>query len=79
MTLTVGQNGALYGMYNPNHGLSFTTRNLIERRMIERITTGNIQRVVQVVFGNVIDMRDHMNSHPGTNRTHISRPDTTIL
>jgi len=39
----------------------------------------NLQRVIQVVFGNIVDMRNHMNCHPGMNRTHIAGFHIAIL
>ncbi len=37
------------------------------------------ERAVQIVFGNMANMGNHMNSHPGAYRTHISCFDRAIL
>jgi hypothetical protein len=37
------------------------------------------ERVVQIIFGNVVNMGNHMDSHPGTHSTYISCFDSTVL
>lgn len=69
----------LDGMYNLIHMLLFTIRDLIERSMMVQTRTAHMQRAVQVVFGNMVDMGDRMNSHPGMNSARISCPDSAIL
>ncbi len=79
MYFTVRQNGMLDGKYHLVYWLSLMTGEFIERRMAVRIRVANLQRVVQVVFGNFVDLRDHMNSHPGVNGIHVTCLDLTIL
>ena len=69
----------LDGTYHLVYRLSFMTGEFIERRMAVLVRIANLQRAVQVVFGNIVDLRDHMNSHPGMNCTHITCLDFTIL
>lgn len=38
-----------------------------------RLVIGDMQRLIQVAFGNVIEMRDIGNGHPGVNRPDITR------
>ena len=61
------------------YGLPFTLRNLIEGYMTQWFRIAHIKRVAQVVFGNIVNMGDHVNGHPGTNSVHISCFDSAIL
>lgn len=79
MYFTVRQNGMLDGIYHMVYRLSLMTGEFIKRRMAIRIRVAKLQRVVQVVFGNFVDLRDHMNSHPGVNGTHVTCLDLIIL
>ncbi len=75
----IRQNGLLDDTYNLVYRPSLTIRDLIERRTTERTRSVNLQRAVQVVFGDMVDMGDYLNGHPGMNSAHISRFDSTIL
>jgi len=79
MLFAIGQNSVLEGSYHLRHRLPFATGNLIERRVTQNLRTVDLQRVLEVNFGNVIDMRDDVNSHPGVNCTHISLLKLAIL
>src|SRR5438105_2732918 len=76
---TIHQDGMLDGAYNLIHRLSFTIRDVIERRMTQHLRTTYIKRTVQVIFGNVVDIGDHMDGHPGMNSMYIFRSDSLIL
>jgi len=65
----------LDGMYELVYRLPFTGCNLIEGRM----TIVYLERAGQVVFGNMADMGDHMNGHPGANSLYISCFDRAVL
>ncbi len=52
---------------------------LIKRGMMELISIADLERAVQVIFGNMVYMRDHTNGHPGMNGIHILCFDCTIL
>ena len=47
--------------------------------MTKRISIADCQFAGEVVFGNVIEVSDHMNSHPGANSIHIARFERVIL
>ncbi len=79
MLFPIRQNGMLNGMYHLIYRLAFIRGQFIEGRMTVLIRIANLQRVVQVVFGNIVDTRDHLNSHPGVNCTHVTFLDLTIL
>ncbi len=52
---------------------------IVECGMMERLSIADVERTVQVVFGNMVYMRDHMNGHPGMNGIHILCFDCAIL
>ncbi len=79
MLFTIGQNGMLDCMYNLIYRLLFTIRDLIERHMTHRTRRTDMECATQVVFGNMIDMGDHVNGHPGMNSAHIPCFDSAIL
>ncbi len=54
-------------------------RDLVERGMMELRSIADVERTIQVIFGNMVNMRDHMNGHPGVNGIHILCFDRTIL
>jgi hypothetical protein len=45
---------------------------LAQWKMMHRFVIGNMQRLVQIVFGNMIVMRDEGNGHPGANGANIA-------
>jgi len=45
---------------------------LAQGKMMHRSIIGNMQRLVQVAFGNMIEMRDIGNGHPGANGADIA-------
>ena len=45
---------------------------LAQGKMMHRSVIGNMQRLVQVAFGNIVEMRDKGNGHPGANRADIT-------
>lgn len=45
---------------------------IAQGKMTHHFVIGDMQRLVQVAFGNVIEMRDKGNSHPGANRADIA-------
>jgi len=47
--------------------------------MMEQGRIVDLQRVVQIVFGNAVDMGDHVNGHPGMNSAHITGFGSVIL
>lgn len=65
----------LDGMYELVYRLPFMSRNLVKGRTM----IVYIERIGQVVFGNVADMGDHVNGHPGANSLYISCFDRAIL
>lgn len=71
MFFTVGQNGKLYGMNQLIDRLFLATGNGIERGAARCIAIGEIELAVQVLFGNVVDERDGVKSHPGTNGVDV--------
>jgi hypothetical protein len=79
MLFAICQNGMLDTTYNLVDRLALTIRNLIERHMTDQAWRAETQRTAQVVFGNVVDMGDRMNGHPGMNSAHIFRFDSAIL
>ena len=46
---------------------------------MEHLSIADVERTVQVVFGNMVDVRDHMNGHPRMNGIHILCFDCAIL
>src|SRR5579863_1952354 len=79
MFFTVRQNGMLDGVYNHTYGLSLTMRNPIQRYMTEQTSAADMQRAVQVVFRNMVNIGNYMNSHPGVDGVHIPCFDSAIL
>ena len=71
MLFTIRQNCMLNGMHYLIYRLFFTARDLIECHMANRTRSANVERSTQIVFGNMIDMGDHMHGHPGMNGAHI--------
>jgi len=69
----------LNATYNLIYRLVFTLCNVIERQVTEWKRITYIERAVQVVFGNMVNMGDRMNGHPGTNSFHITCFDSAIL
>ena len=69
----------LEAMNNLIYRLPFTLRKLIERYMTERFRIAYIERVAQVVFGNIVNMGDHVNGHPGANSADITCFDSAKL
>ena len=59
--------------------LLFTISNLVERRFAQGSGIADDKRATQVGFGNVVNVGDHMQGHPGTNRPHISYFDRAVL
>src|ERR1700730_10410217 len=47
--------------------------------MTQHIRITDFQRAREVVFGNMVEVRDHMNCHPGANSAHIPRFERVIL
>ena len=79
MLFTICQNSMLDGTYHLTYRLPFTIRDLIKRHIAQYARRACAHRAVQVVFGNMVDMGDRMNGHPGTNSFDISRFDSVIL
>src|SRR5216683_7995931 len=73
MLFTIGQNGALDGSNHLVYGLPLAIGKHAERCVAKQIRTAELQRAFEVVLRNIIDMGDHMNSHPVANRAHITR------
>src|SRR5450755_3545729 len=73
------QNGIPQGTYNLIGRLACMIRDLVERGMMEHRSIADVERAVQVIFRNMVYMRDHMNGHPGVNGIHILCFDRTIL
>ena len=65
----------LDGMYELVYRLPFTGRNLVEGRT----TIVYLERAGQVVFGNMADVGDHVNGHPGANSLYITCFDRAVL
>jgi len=76
---TICQNGLLGGSYNTIYRLPFTYRDLIERCVTTLTRIADMQRAIEVVFGNMVDMGDHRNGHPGVNSFHISCLESSLL
>ena len=68
---TIGQNSKLYSMNQLIDCLPLATGDGIERGMTKRVILANIERLVQVVFGNVVNFLDRVKSHPGTNSVDV--------
>ena len=79
MFFPVCQNGMLDDMYNLIYRLPFTTGKLIESHSMEQGRIVKLQRVIKIVFGNVVDMGDHVNSHPGFNSAYVLCFSSAIL
>jgi len=47
--------------------------------MTKLARVAKLQRAVEVVFGNTVDMGDRMNSHPGVYRAYIARFERAVL
>lgn len=79
MIFTIHQNSLLHSMYYPRYGLPLTRCNFVKGRVTKliRITYGEL--IGQIVFGDMIHMRNYMNRHPGMNGTYISHFDRIIL
>lgn len=75
MCFTIRQDSILDGIYELVYRLPFTSRNLVKGRTM----IVYFERVGQVVFGNMADMGDHVNGHPGANSLYISCFDRAIL
>src|SRR5450759_141252 len=73
MDFTVIQNCMLQGLDKLVDRLSCIARDLVECEMTKLLSIADRQRVGEVVFRNMIEARDHINSHPGANSTHIAR------
>ena len=41
--------------------------------MMHGSVIGNMQQLIQIAFGNMVEMRDKGNGHPGANRADITR------
>ena len=60
-------------------GLAFIDRELVEREMTDLGGAADSQGAREVVFRYLVDVSDHMNSHPASNRAHIARFELVIL
>ena len=47
--------------------------------MAKQTRIGDSQRAGKIPFGNMVNARDHMNSHPVANSAHIARLERVIL
>ncbi len=79
MDFAIIQNCALQGLDKLIDRLPFIARELVECKMMNLLRITNRQRMREVVFGNLIDASDHVNSHPGANSPHIARFERVIL
>lgn len=79
MCATIRRNGLLQRMDNLIDWLAFPPGDLVKRCMMECRRILQRERTIEVVFGNMVDIGDHMNSHPGMNGAHISSFDGFIL
>jgi hypothetical protein len=66
------QNRVLDVAYEAIHGAFDAVSQLAQGKMMHRFVIGNMQRLVQVTFGNMIIMRDEGNGHPGANGADIA-------
>src|SRR5690348_11302130 len=78
MGFAVRQNGVLHSLDKLADRLLFRAGDLVECEMADLLRIADCQRAREVVFGNLIDAGDHMNSHPGPHSTDIARFDRTV-
>src|SRR5579883_14918 len=79
MIFAINQNGLLNGTDDLRYWLALTRCYFIKCRMTKLIRIAYGEFLAEIRFGNMIDMRDDMHSHPGMNCTHIALFDGAIL
>lgn len=66
MRFVVRQDGLLQSMNKLLNRLVFAGRNFVECHPLQWLGSGYMQRLIQVGLGNVVNMRDNVNCHPGS-------------
>jgi hypothetical protein len=70
--LAIIQNRVLNVVYQAIQRAFDATGQLAQGKMMHRSVIGNMQRLVEVVFWNFIEVRDKGNGHPGANGADIT-------
>jgi len=79
MGFTILQNRVLHGLDKLINRLPFIARDLVECEMTKLRGVASRQRVREIVFGDMVEVSDHMNRHPGANSAHIPCFERVIL